>query len=115
MPEIMRPISSESGRFVQQTPGILFELQATDYIHQTAAQSEARVFDNPNTGIVGSNFTWGMVVCPHYFCFESPEELLWANTPSKESNKMLDSYQVPERCIVSQANSEMTHATAPNS
>jgi hypothetical protein len=69
MPEFTRPISLMDGRFVQQTAGILFKLQATDYMHQRAAQSETRDFDNPNTRIVGSNFTWGMDVCPYIFCF----------------------------------------------
>jgi hypothetical protein len=43
MPEIKRPISLASGRFVQQTDDVLFKLQATDYLPQTAAQPESRV------------------------------------------------------------------------
>jgi hypothetical protein len=62
-----------------------------------AEQSEARTaFGHPNTGIVSSNPTRGMDVCPRFsvlFCSVEVEALGRADRPSKES------YQLSNRFI----------------
>jgi hypothetical protein len=57
-----------------------------------AARSKARtVFGRSNTGIVGSNLTWGMDVCPRFSMLCCPvlvEALHQADLPSKESYQL---------------------------
>jgi hypothetical protein len=62
------------------------------YLHQCilAARSKAgTVFAQSNTGIVGSNPTYGMHVCVRLFCVCAScvqvAALLWADPPSKEA------------------------------
>jgi hypothetical protein len=45
------------------------------------------VLARSNTGIVGSNPTWGLDVCVRLFCVQVAV-LRWTDTPSKESYRL---------------------------
>jgi hypothetical protein len=61
-----------------------------------AERSEARtVFGRSNTGIVGSNPTRGMDVCPRFFCVVS--SCVWVETMRRADPPFKESYHLSNR------------------